>query len=50
MQLCYRAGTYDNQIRRWIKEDVAKADAIDEDVDLTQLGRRLLNKCAQGLG
>lgn len=38
-----RAGTYDNQIRRWIKEDVIKSD-INEDADLSQLGARLLKK------
>jgi hypothetical protein len=38
-----RAGTYDNQIRKWIKEDVIKSD-INEDADLSQLGSRLLAK------
>jgi hypothetical protein len=41
--LCCRAGTYDNQIRRWIKEDVIESD-ITEDADLSQLGSRLLAK------
>lgn len=43
---CRRAGTYDKQIRRWIKDDVVQADWSAEDANLAELGRRLLNKCA----
>jgi len=39
-----RAATYDNQIRRWIKEDVVKTDIIDEDANMAELSRRLINK------
>lgn len=39
-----RAATYDNQIRRWIKEDVVKTDVIDEDANMAELSRRLINK------
>lgn len=46
LSIALRAATYDNQIRKWIKEDVAKAEEINEDTDLTELGKRLLNKCA----
>lgn len=40
-----RAGTYDNQIRKWIKDDVG-ADVTAEDADMTELGKRLISKCA----
>lgn len=40
-----RAGTYDSQIRKWIKDDVG-ADVTAEDANMTELGKRLINKCA----
>lgn len=39
-----RAATYDNQIRRWIREEVVKADITDEDANMRELSRRLINQ------
>ena len=39
-----RAATYDNQIRRWIKDDVVCSELTDEDANMAELGRRLLDK------
>ena len=41
-----RSAQYDNQIRRWIKEDVVKMDIAEEDADMKEFARRLLKKCA----
>ncbi|EIE26946.1 hypothetical protein COCSUDRAFT_11792, partial [Coccomyxa subellipsoidea C-169] len=38
-----RAATYDNQIRRWIKEEVVKADITDEDANMRELSKRLID-------
>ena len=40
-----RAATYDNQIRQWIREDVVKADLTDDDANMRELSKRLINKC-----
>ncbi len=40
-----RASTYDNQIRRWITEDVIGTDNLaDDDANWAELGRRLVFK------
>ncbi|GMH40586.1 hypothetical protein BSKO_08490 [Bryopsis sp. KO-2023] len=39
-----RASTYDNQIRNWITDDVIESDVIDEEADMSDLGRRLIKK------
>lgn len=39
-----RGATYDNQIRRWIKEDVVKTDLDSEDADMKEFAHRLLKK------
>ncbi|KAK9829417.1 hypothetical protein WJX72_005740 [[Myrmecia] bisecta] len=39
-----RSATYDNQIRAWIRDDVVKADLADEDANMGELGRRLINR------
>ncbi len=39
-----RAATYDNQIRRWIKEEVVKADITDEDANMRELSKRLIDQ------
>lgn len=39
-----RAATYDNQIRQWIREEVVKADLTDDDANMRELSRRLINK------
>ena len=41
-----RAATYDNQIRRWIREDVVQTELTAEDANMNEFGRRLLKKCA----
>ena len=41
--LC-RAATYDNQIRRWITDDVVQSERIDESANMAELGRHLLDK------
>ena len=39
-----RGATYDNQIRRWLKEDVVKGELSDEDADMKDFARTLLKK------
>ena len=41
-----RAATYDGQIRAWIRDDVVGADLADEDANMAELSRRLINRCA----
>ena len=38
-----RAATYDNQIRKWIQDDVIDGDISEENNNLKELGRRLVN-------
>lgn len=38
-----RAATYDNQIRKWIQNDVIDGDISEENSNLKELGRRLVN-------
>ena len=40
-----RAATYDGQIRAWIRDDVVGADLADEDANMAELSRRLINRC-----
>ena len=42
-----RAATYDGQIRTWIREDVVGADLTDEDANMAELSRRLVNRYGQ---
>ena len=42
-----RAATYDGQIRAWIREDVVGAELADEDANMAELSRRLINRCAR---
>ena len=42
-----RAATYDGQIRTWIREDVVGADLADEDANMAELSRRLINRYGQ---
>ncbi len=44
-----RAATYDGQIRAWIRDDVVGGDLADEDANMAELSRRLINRCAQGV-
>jgi len=43
-----RAATYDGQIRAWIRDDVVGGDLADEDANMAELSRRLVNRCVQG--
>ena len=42
-----RAATYDGQIRTWIREDVVGTDLTDEDANMAELSRRLVNRYGQ---
>jgi hypothetical protein len=44
-----RAATYDGQIRAWIRDDVVGGDLADEDANMAELSRRLINRCVQGV-
>ena len=39
-----RSTVYDNQIRRWIEEEVIDSSIISEDANLSELSRRLVDK------
>lgn len=39
-----RSATYDNQIREWIKNDVIMGEISDENENLQNLGKKLLNR------
>ena len=39
-----RAATYDNQIRTWITKDVVRSELTEEDANMAELGRALLDK------
>lgn len=39
-----RASLFDNQIRRWIEQDIVGDSIMDEDANLTELSRRLVDK------
>ena len=41
-----RSATYDNQIRRWIERDVIDSEITNEDANLAELSRRLVNQYA----
>ena len=40
---CRRASLYDQQILDWIKRDILKGELVDEDADMAELSRRLVN-------
>ncbi len=39
-----RASLFDNQIRRWIENDVMDARLTDEDANLSELSKRLVDQ------
>lgn len=39
-----RASLFDNQIRRWIEADIVGDAIINEDANLAELSRRLVDK------
>ena len=39
-----RASLFDNQIRRWIENDVMDASLTDEDANLSEPSKRLADK------
>ena len=39
-----RASLYDQQILDWVKRDIIKGELIDEDADMAELSRRLVNR------
>lgn len=40
----FRASTYDNQIRDWIKRDIVRGDINEENENMAELGARLLSR------
>ena len=39
-----RASLYDDQIRRWIEQDIIDGSITDEEANLSELSRRLVNQ------